>query len=396
MRRLIVIVAVLACAGCGAKNSVVPAAAVAATQTRPLQTGFRVLYSFKGGADGAQPYTGPLTVFDGKLYGTTERGGTSSYGTVFEITADGTERVLHSFAGNKDGRNPKAGMTLLNGVLYGATEHGGDNGERGHDNLGTVFQIKKDGTERVIYYFDGYGGAHPHGALTAEGGVLYGTAYEFGKEYDGTLFSVTTDGKFTVLHSFGRIDRDGAFVEAGPRFFEGKIYGTTLYGPAAEGHGGVVYEAEIQPRVRERLVYRFGKRAGDGLDPYDRVTMFDGILFGTTSIGGKNNEGVVFKLDTNGAQAIIHEFQASTGWYPVAGLTLHNGKFYGQTLKGGRFDKGVIFEIAEDGGYRVLHDFDGKDGAGGASELLAWNGKLYGTTVRGGAKDEGTVFELTP
>ena len=62
-----------------------------------------VLYSFTGGADGANPYAGLIRDSAGNLYGTTYGGGTSNWGVVFKLDTTGTETVLHSFTGGADG-----------------------------------------------------------------------------------------------------------------------------------------------------------------------------------------------------------------------------------------------------------------------------------------------------
>src|SRR5580658_5939706 len=61
-----------------------------------LTNGYRSLYSFKGGADGAEPAASMLNL-SGGLYGTTAEGGSSNNGTVFKITTSGTEKVLYGF-----------------------------------------------------------------------------------------------------------------------------------------------------------------------------------------------------------------------------------------------------------------------------------------------------------
>ena len=92
-------------------------------------------YAFKAGhADGHSPNGGLVNV-DGKLYGTTNTGGTNCIhngadcGTVFSMTTSGKETVLHSFKGApKDGQNPDAGVIYVNGKLYGVTTGGGQCG----------------------------------------------------------------------------------------------------------------------------------------------------------------------------------------------------------------------------------------------------------------------------
>jgi uncharacterized repeat protein (TIGR03803 family) len=74
----------------------------------------RVLYSLGANAtDGQQPYAGVMVDSAGNLYGTTQNGGVSGLGTVFKITAAGTERILHSFGVSAtDGQLPRAGVVM--------------------------------------------------------------------------------------------------------------------------------------------------------------------------------------------------------------------------------------------------------------------------------------------
>ena len=105
-----------------------------------------VLYSFTGGLDGGIPYGGLVLDSEGNLYGTTRSGGAYHGGTVFELTPTGAETVWHSFGHGTDGKFPYAGLVRdSNGNLYGTTMDGGTSG------LGTVFQISASGTETVLY-----------------------------------------------------------------------------------------------------------------------------------------------------------------------------------------------------------------------------------------------------
>lgn len=109
-----------------------------------------VVYSFcsrQTCADGAVPW-GTLIDVNGTLYGTTSAGGGkacggSGCGTVFSIDpGTGTERVVHSFLGGADGANPYAGLIRANGTLYGTTSAGGGTGCYG-SGCGTVFALTK-------------------------------------------------------------------------------------------------------------------------------------------------------------------------------------------------------------------------------------------------------------
>jgi uncharacterized repeat protein (TIGR03803 family) len=104
-----------------------------------------ILYTFKGGNDGASPGFGSL-IFDkaGNLYGTTASGGSSGNGTVFKLTPNSngswSESVVYSFHGGRDGAWPQAGLVFDgHGDFYGTTYYGGGGGCSG--GCGTVFEI---------------------------------------------------------------------------------------------------------------------------------------------------------------------------------------------------------------------------------------------------------------
>lgn len=138
-----------------------------------------VLYSFSGGTDGRLPLLGYL-VRDtkGNLYGTTQFGGVYGAGNVFKLDNTNTETVLYSFSGGTDGAYPYAGLVRdAEGNLYGTTNQGGASG------YGTVFKVDKTGKEAVLHTFTDVGGdgASPYDDLLLDAkGNLYGTAADGG------------------------------------------------------------------------------------------------------------------------------------------------------------------------------------------------------------------------
>jgi uncharacterized repeat protein (TIGR03803 family) len=108
----------------------------------------KVLYSFAGGSDGNGPDAALLNV-RGTLYGMTGFGGSSSCrasgyygcGTVYSVTTSGVEKVLYTFEGGADGAQPQANLVDVNGTLFGTTTYGGSS-ECGGIGCGTVFEIK--------------------------------------------------------------------------------------------------------------------------------------------------------------------------------------------------------------------------------------------------------------
>jgi uncharacterized repeat protein (TIGR03803 family) len=190
----------------------------------------KMLYSFARGSDGANPDASLIDV-NGTLYGTTARGGASACsgngcGTVYSISTTGAEKVLYSFAGGSDGANPVAGLIDVKGTLYGTTSGGGSS-----DN-GTVYSISTTGTEEVLYSFRGYSyGGEPLAPLIDVKGALYGTtAY-------GTVYSISTTGAETLLYHFTG-EKSGESPAAPLIVVNDTLYGTTTKGGSGCGHIG--------------------------------------------------------------------------------------------------------------------------------------------------------------
>jgi uncharacterized repeat protein (TIGR03803 family) len=154
-----------------------------------------VIYAFQAnGADGENPAASVIAV-KGKLYGTTQEGGTDGHGTVFDVSKSGKEHVLHSFAGGADGATPLGGLIAVNGALYGPTSGGGMYSGICHQQdpsgCGTIFKITLSGTKTLLYTFQGVpDGAIPYATLIAVNKVLYGTTEVGGAPNFGTVFKV--------------------------------------------------------------------------------------------------------------------------------------------------------------------------------------------------------------
>jgi uncharacterized repeat protein (TIGR03803 family) len=374
---------------------------------------FEVLYSFKGGSDGAYPQAGVIADKAGNLYGTTSGGGYGNgFGTVFKLAPDGTKTVLwafkgYAFEGISDGIYPLDPLIMdAAGNLYGTTANGGPTKicGWGPGGCGIVFKIAPDGTETVLYAFRYNGdGANPKSGLTMWRGELYGTTSLggkfgcYGKTGCGTVFHVAPDGIEKVLYRF-KVRPDGHAPVAGLFEKNGYLYGTTSTGgvkcPYNMSGCGTLFE--IAPNKAETVLYSFHGQS-DGYEPYGGVIADkSGNLYGTTLYGGGNGFGTVFKLATDGTFTVLHSFTSgSDGENPNAGVIADEaGNLYGTTGGGGNAGGGTIFKIAPDGTETVLYNFQGgSDGGEPLAGLLLRNGYLYGTaTFDGGGA--GSVFRL--
>lgn len=370
----------------------IAAAAIVATTVAEAK-GFADLYAFQAGSDGAYPIAGLLRDKGGNLYGTTQRGGTYKYGTVFKVAPNGTETVLHDFGNAGDGDHPQAGLIEDSSRnLYGTTVDGGTY------NGGTVFKLAPDGTETVLYAFGAGGsdGGYPSSALLRDKqGNLYGTTVYGGVYSGGTVFEFASDGTETILHSFGD-GGDGAHPYCKLiQDSSGNFYGTTTHG-GANGYG-VVFK--LATDGTETVLYSFAGGT-DGKRPVAGVIKDKaGNLYGTTAYGGLG-WGTVFKLASDGTETVLYRFAgAGDGAGPIAGVLIDKkGNLYGTTVQGGNgcdYGCGTVFKLTSSGKEIVLHAFTETEGADPMAPLIAdKKGKLYGTAFSAGPYGYGTVFKV--
>lgn len=200
-----------------------------------------VLYNFTGGTDGLCPLGNLVRDSAGNLYGTTYRGGTYGFGTVYKVTPSGAETILYSFTGGLDGSFPAAGLVRdTKGNLYGTTTGGGPRAS------GTVFAVAPGGKETVLHSFKNQpDGFSPVAGLALDAsGNLFGTTVIGGRHDHGMVFEITAAGKELVLHNFTGSTDGGS--PGGSLVLDkyGSLYGTTAGGGSAAactGGCGVVF-----------------------------------------------------------------------------------------------------------------------------------------------------------
>jgi len=291
---------------------------------------------------------------NGTLYGTTNNGGSYNNGTVFAITPSGTETVLHNFRGAPDGAGPYARLTAINDVLYGTTVSGGAH------LRGTVFTISTSGAETVLHSFEGYpgDGDSPVSDLINVHGTLYGSSFYGGfslcyQKGCGTVFSITTSGKETVLHSFS--GSDGENPAAGLTNVNGTLYGTTESGGTQ--NAGAVFS--ITRSGREAVLHSFQIGSGDGNGPYGVDLIYlKGALYGTTAGGGATDDGTFFSITPPGRETLLHSFGApGDGKIPEGDIAKINDIFYGTTEYGGENGSGMVFSMTTGGSESQLYGF---------------------------------------
>jgi len=222
---------------------------------------------------------------------------------------------------------------------------------------------------------------------------------------------------FTTLFSLDVTD--GAEPAAGlVQATNGDLYGTTFLGGAGTGScifGGLGCGTILQIMPTGTLVALHSfcslSDCSDGVAPFGGlVQAANGDLYGTTTEGGANGGGTVFKITPSGTLTTLYSF--ARGSYPSAGLVqAANGDLYGTTSYGGAIAPyGTVFKITPSGTLTTLYSFCSQpgctDGAFPYAGLVQGSdGSLYGAAAGGGVDNCpdslvppgcGTIFKITP
>jgi uncharacterized repeat protein (TIGR03803 family) len=239
------------------------------------------------------------------------------------VSAQAVYETVHSFTRSPEGSFGRL-LQTSNGHIYGVAAHGGTH------LGGAIFQARPDSaggwTVDTFHAFQASQGVQPLSGL-AEGydGALYGTTSAGGAHGGGTIFRITLDGQFQVLH---------AFVPA--------LHGyAPLFGPLAYGT--------------------------------------DGAFYGTASAGGANQRGTIFRITHAGVFTVLRHFAGPDGASPTGGVIRgRDGAFYGTAFAGGVHGYGTAFRLTPQGSFTRLHSFPGTSG-----QPLGWleqtpDGNLFG------------------
>jgi uncharacterized repeat protein (TIGR03803 family) len=419
--------------GCGTVFELVPQAGAWKETT---------LYDFANPQPDGIGISPSVNMFDseGNLYGITYSGGTGTCaegcGTAFELSPEqnGKWKLTneYNFVGfSDDAAFPVGGLMFgQDGSIYGSSSTGGPT-----ELNGSIFKLNSSAGGKwkltTVYGFPFSDGAAPYTSLLPDGlGNYYGTT-SYGGAYDlGAVIKLTRTAKGgwneNIIYSFPT----GVNADSPSNLIwdsAGNLYGII----SAGGHFQYGSVFELSPAAggswTEKDLYDFTTLAyPQGGLVFDKA----GNLYGTTSEGGENGDGMIFELSPiaggNWYLNTIYNLQGypSDGANPMAGLIIDAaGNLYGTTQKGGGSTDcvggagkpvgcGTVFELSLSAGQwsaKILHSFAGSsiDGANPEASLIFDGvGDLYGTTANGGNNGKpclvnklpscGIVFELSP
>jgi len=338
---------------------------------------------------------------------------------VLPAFAQGSEKTLHVFSGTPDGTYPLGGLTADGvGNFFGTTQFGGASG------CGTVFELTPDGNGGLSYKLvytltGGADGAFPQGQVAVDGAEhLYVTTVEDDIAGTGTVFELVPDkngnfnlGKTFLFNGVGKTgsDGDGAQPQDGVTVdAAGNLFGTARIGGDGNARVGFGTVFELTPagdHWNVRTLHRFNG-GSDGAFPFGGLVVDrNGDLYGTAPYGGdtKLGLGLAFRMhEHNGiwTKTTIHSFTPSEGSNPETTMSFDRaGNLYGTAngalYRGPKEYVGSVFKLArpshlddaspQQWPLTTLHAFTGAADGGGPSQIVLDSaGNIYGTTGTGG------------
>ncbi len=304
---------------------------------------FRVITKIPG-----TTYGPLLQAANGSFYGVTEFDGTHSGGTIYRITGT-TATTIHNFD-QATGSYPIGGLVEgTDGNLYGTTTAGGAT------NAGVIYRITPTGTYTVLVTFDGVHTLNGYqanaGLIAGADGLLYGATVWGGEFGYGVIFSMTTDGAYTVLYSFSAPSGDGAYATP-MQHTSGSIFGTTTRG----GVGGM------------GVVYGFT----DGLASFAQLTSNTGPVGKTVGIIGRGFSGAA-SVQFNGTFASFHVLSNT---YLTAVVPSGETGFVRVDTASGNLVSGKVFRVTPQ-----ITSFTPTSGGVGTAVTLTGAGLIQSTAI---------------
>jgi uncharacterized repeat protein (TIGR03803 family) len=360
----------------------------------------QVEYDFPVTTFGAEPINLEMAPYNGKLYGTTYRGGLFNYGTIFEYdptTNIYTKKVDFNLGNN--GYYPKGSLLLFNNKFYGLAEQGGVN------NAGTIFEwdpATNVYTKKID--FNGTNGSRPQNSLKLMNGKMYGTTL-IGGAVQGVVFEWDpTTNIYTKL-----LDLSGNGAGLNGRVFVNNVtpYNNKLYCMPSQGgtndYGTILVIDPSLPIGSNTTIIRQLDFAGGFFPGNNEMIVYNNKLYGCLTRGGTADAGVLFEIDpiTNTYTKLVNFSSVATGYSPVGKLVLNGTKFLGLCNSGGVNSTGTVFEWDPANPTTVVKKFDflpsNYDNAVNPNGTFTlFNSKFYATSYDNSFVNYGALFEYDP
>ena len=317
-----------------------------------------------------------ILVSGNMLYGISYTGGSHNSGLIFKIKTDGSG--LNKFEFPVANESKPNSLVLSDSILYGTTRSGGIY------NSGILYRINKEFTGYKILYNFQKEFSMPTYKITISGSTIYGYVTESLGGY-GFIFKINTDGTGFMKLS----DISSSFPYGKLQLSESYLYGITW---------GSIYEAgkifKLKTDGTEYLDLHYFDNPENGQKPYASLTLVGNSLYGSTTSGGINDCGILFKINTDGSNfKKLYDFSKESGNYIMSKLVLSGTSLYGTATQGGINGTGTLFRISKDGSvFSKLFDFQDKLNGASPEKFAISGDSLFGITLSGGTNDVGTIY----
>lgn len=334
-----------------------------------------------------------------RFYGVTPIGGANDKGIIFHVNGDGSGYGVDFAFDELSGYAPEGGLCLApNGMLYGMTNLGGAGTGSAS---GTLYKFDPSGGGFTkLVDFDLLGGNGAFGWATmiaADDGMLYGATYGGGGGSGGSLFRLDpSDDSYTIIKALDQATDGGSITDALIQGADGKLYGSCGSG-GANGYG-TLFRYDIGSGVYTKLHDFDGV---DGRTPYGALCQAgNGTLYGMTYRGGSADNGVFYRIETDGSGfAKLFDFTGTNGQSPWNHMVVASPDLlYGAVSLGGSNSSGLLFSfVPSTSTFTEIYGFGVLEGGLlFGSPVLASDGKLYGMGASGGAFFYGSVYRYDP
>ena len=332
-------------------------------------------------ADGKDVLVGPILGSDGNLYGATSYGGSSDTGVIYRMSPDGEFTVIHNICPTNtcpDGTDISWLTEGSDGNFYGATA------DKGSHNDGEVFRVSPSGEFRVLHNFCSLadcadGGLASSPPIEGIDGNFYGVARGGGGLQGGVMYEITSSGTYSVIHNFCDYSDDncsGAQPLSLVQDVSGNFFGVTTFA-GAHGVGSLF---EVTANHQYKVLHSFDLISGTplpGLTPGS-----DGNIYGK-AVGSRANGGTIFSVTPSGAYTRVYSLSndcvvgCGLFWGPLFQGT--DGRFYAGTTSGGSNNDGTVFAL--DNGLGAIVKTAPTVGKVGRSVLILGNGLIGASNV---------------
>lgn len=364
---------------------------------------FQVKYDFPVTTFGANPANVEMISYNGKLYGTTYKGGTSNYGTIFEydpVANIYTKKFDFGPDPTATGGGPKGSLLLYNNKFYGL------GAEYGASGAGCIFEW--DPATNVYtkkYDFTGSTGAYPQNSLRFMNGKMYGTTTGGGSNNLGTVFewnpATNTCTKLLDLTGVGA-GTNGWGFNNNVTVYNNRLYCGTVRG-GLNDYGTLLRVDPSLPIGSNTVIIKHFDASSGGNTNNNEMIVLNDKLYGCLYGGGTNAQGTLFSLDPvgNTFNKLIDFNYSVNGASPLGKLVVNGTKLLGVCSSGGVNGTGTIFEwdpatpgTAVKKADFGTNNFDNPVYPGGTLSLF--NSKFYATTYDAGFVNQGNMYEFNP